>query len=152
MHEYRVLAQSDSFWRDRFSPAALEKALNELAQVGWRAIAITSTEYTGLGGIGTKRHEMLVVLEREATSSRPTKVADPDGYDASRIPADRWYRNLGNVTTRLKQAGAIDDAALSLARTAMASRGGHICDHLLALGLVDEQRLRDVVGPRESTG
>src|SRR5687767_9711156 len=60
MKEYRVLSQSDSFWKDRFSPGVLENELNAMGRKGWTVVAITTSEFTGLGGLGSKRHEMLV--------------------------------------------------------------------------------------------
>jgi hypothetical protein len=144
--EYRVLAQSDSFWRDRFSPMTLEAELNKLARSGWRVVACTSTEFTGLGGLGQKRHELFVLLEREQHDQQSTPPIDDDEsrslYDASLIPAERWYQHLGNVSTVLQNAGVVTKEQMNAARAEFAKRGGHLCDHLLALGLVDDATLR----------
>lgn len=148
LKEYRVLSQSDSFWGDRFSPLGLQEALNKLADVGWRVIAITTTEFTGLGGLGTKRHELFVVLERDRRDApvreAPVEPQAASGrtYDASRIPANRFYKDAGRASSALKEAGLVDEGALTMARNEMAKRGGHLCDHLLALGFVTEDQLR----------
>ena len=147
MKQYKVLAQSDSFWRDRFSPQQLEGALNDLAKDGWSVITIATTEFTGLGGLGSKRHEVFVVLEREKPEQPAAAARVVDGqaidYDASLIPSDRFYKDVDQVSSSLKGAGIIDEAGLMIAREQMAARGGHLCDHLLALGLVDGARLRE---------
>jgi hypothetical protein len=146
--EYKVLSQSDSFWKDRFSAAALEARLNELARAGWRVVTVMATEFTGLGGVGTKRHELLAVLEREtsvAVASEMQTFSAPENYAVERIPADRWYSGEGQVASRLQGVG-IAPADIDLARRCMAERGGHLLDHVLALGLIDEKELRRLFG------
>lgn len=150
MLEYKVLAQSDTFWKDRFSPQVLETALNELARKGWRVVTCTTTEFTGLGGIGTKRHELFVLLEREGTDTSfqgSAPVATSETYDQSLIPADRFYRDLGNISTILQNAGHVTKEDMNRARAEMAARGGHLADHLLALGLIDLATLRTALKP-----
>ena len=146
MREYKVLAQSDSFWRDRFSPSVLEAELNKLARRGWRVVTCTTTEFTGLGGLGTKRHELFVLLEKDLTEEKaepPLREVEGEGegYDPSLIPENRWYANEGNVSTILVNAGAITKQQLQAAREEFGRRGGHLCDHLLALGFVSEDEL-----------
>lgn len=145
MKEYKVLAQSDSFWKDRFSPSLLENSLNELARQGWRVVTCASSEFSGLSGLGTKRHELFVLLERDgpaATVPSPQATDEGSSYDPSLIPSDRFYQHLGNVSTVLQNAGLLTKEGMNLARKEFASRGGHLCDHLLALGLVDIETLR----------
>jgi hypothetical protein len=152
MKEYKVLAQSDSFWRDRFSPLALQEALNEHARKGWRVVTCTSTEFTGLGGLGSKRHELFILLERDAIDTsadalpRVESAATSEDYDSSRIPANRFYANVGNVSSGLQQQGLVTKDQMNRAREEMAKRGGHLCDHLLALGFLDEPALRAFLG------
>lgn len=149
MLEYKVLAQSDSFWRDRFSPSVLQDELNKLARDGWRVVTCTSSEFTGLGGLGTKRHELFVLLEREGKNGAPAGPRVDDampGYDPSLIPAKRWYADIGNVSTVLQNAGLVTKADMNAAREEFAKRGGHLCDHLLALGLITDEALRKALG------
>lgn len=144
MLEYKVLAQSDSFWKDRFSPAVLEVELNKLARQGWRVVTCTSTDFTGLGGLGQKRHELFVMLERDVQAPElptPNLANTADGYDASRIPQNRWYANEGNVSTLLQNGGVVTKQQVNEAREEFAKRGGHLCDHLLALGHISEDAL-----------
>ncbi len=150
MLEYKVLAQSDSFWKDRFSPQVLETALNELARKGWRVVTCTTTEFTGLGGLATKRHELFVLLEREGTDTSFREVPRPgtiDTYDQTLIPADRFYKDMGNISTLLQNAGLVTKDDMNRARTEMANRGGHLADHLLALGIIDLATLRASLKP-----
>ncbi len=146
MLEYKVLAQSDSFWKDRFSPQLLESALNELARKGWRVVTCTTTEFSGLGGLGTKRHEMFVLLEREVKETQPApverRVEGSLPYDSSLIPAERFYKDMGNISTILQNSGHVSKDDMNRARAEMAARGGHLADHLLALGLIDLATLR----------
>jgi hypothetical protein len=148
MKEYKVLAQSDSFWKDRFSPLALENALNELARKGWRVITSTSTEFTGLGGLGTKRHELFFLLERDAVDTgqqAPGGTPSDDGYDASLIPAERFYKDVGNISTILQNAGLVSKQQMNQAREQFARRGGHLADHLIAMGFIDADALRAAI-------
>ncbi len=145
MLEYKVLAQSDSFWKDRFSPQVLESALNELARKGWRVVTCTTTEFSGLAGLGTKRHELFVLLERETKEHHASQTEPAEGelpYDPSLIPSDRFYKDMGNISTILQSGGHITKEQMNTARVEMAARGGHLADHLLALGLIDLPTLR----------
>lgn len=145
MKEYKVLGQSDSLWGQRFSPEALEKALNKLAREGWDVVTCTTTEFVLRG---TKSHELIVVLEREkfVSENLPNKADDgTEGYDPSRIPIDRFYRDVGSVSSALKADGVVTVEQLDMARMEFAKRGGHLCDHLLAFGFVDEDDLRKLV-------
>lgn len=146
MKEYRVLAQSDSFWRDRFDPLRLQDELNRLARDGWRVITCTSADFTGFGGLGTKRHELFVLLERDAAelpaASATGPRADDTGYDSTKIPAQRFYADVGNISSALQSAGLVTREQMNRAREEFAARGGHLCDHLLALGFVEEDALR----------
>lgn len=148
MLEYKVLAQSDSFWKDRFSPLVLQNSLNELARKGWRVVTCTTTEFSGLGGLGTKRHELFILLEREATDTgyqEPEETPSRPSYDESLIPPDRFYKDMGNISTILQNAGLVSKEDMNLARSEMAARGGHLADHLLALGLIDLPSLRSAL-------
>ena len=148
MLEYKILAQSDSFWKDRFSPQLLESALNELARGGWRVVTCTTSEFTGLGGLGTRRHELFVLLEREAAEYRPPETspaAEPEPYDSSLIPAERFYKDMGNISTILQNSGLVSKDDMNRARAAMASRGGHLADHLLALRLISLAELKQAL-------
>jgi hypothetical protein len=144
--EYKILAQSDSFWKDRFSPQLLESALNELARKGWRVVTCTNSEFSGLGGLGTKRHELFVLLEREVEETQPApverRVEDFLPYDASLIPAERFYKDMGSISTILQNSGHVSKDDMNRARAETAARGGHLADHLLALGLIDPATLR----------
>jgi hypothetical protein len=59
--EYKVLTQKDRFFSGKFSPDKLEAAINGYAQEGWRAISMATAE---IPGIGNKREELIVLLER----------------------------------------------------------------------------------------
>jgi hypothetical protein len=78
--------------------------------------------------------------EGRAVATKPP--APRPEYEASRIPAERWYSGLQRVTGPLKEAGLVDEDALNEARAILAVRGGHLCDHLLALGVVTDEQLR----------
>lgn len=146
MKEYRVLTQRDSFWAGATDSAGLEAGLNRLARTGWEVKAIVPGEswstWVGLRG------QLVVILERESTGASTAADAPPsivdadDGYDATRIPAQRYYQNVGNVSSLMQQAGLVDRAGLDRAREHFARRGGHLLDHVLALGLVDDESLR----------
>jgi hypothetical protein len=146
MKEYRVVTQSDTFWGDRFDASALEAGLNRLARSGWRVIAVTSSEHWSLGGLAGKRGETCVILERDVVPATTLAEALPaiegDGYDATKIPTPRYYKDVGNVSTLLREAGLVDKSGLDRARERFARHGGHLVDHVLALGLVDDERMR----------
>lgn len=144
MKEYRVITQSDTFWGDRFDAMKLEAGLNRLARDGWEVKAITSSEHFIWSGIGPKRGELCIVLEREARAvvATASSTSSPSDYDPTKIPSERYYKDLGRITSALKEAGLVDERALGRAREEMATRGGHICDHLLAAGAIDDDRLR----------
>jgi len=60
--EYKVLTQKDRFFSGKFSPEKLEEAINGYAAEGWRAVSMATAE---IPGFGTKREELIVLLERE---------------------------------------------------------------------------------------
>jgi hypothetical protein len=98
------------------------------------------------GGLGTKRHEMIVLLERDAVTNKADFISDEKSstveYDKSRIPTRRFYEDVGNVSTGLQQSGLVSKEQMNQARAQMAARGGHLCDHLLVCGFIDEDALR----------
>lgn len=63
MKRYKVLTQKDRFFAGKFDPEKLESALNGYASEGWEVIAATTAE---IAGFGSKREELIVVLERGA--------------------------------------------------------------------------------------
>jgi hypothetical protein len=63
---YRVITQSDEWFRGAFSPELLEQLLNELGQGGWRVVGMTASDSgTWSGSVaGGMRQEMIILLER----------------------------------------------------------------------------------------
>ena len=59
--QYKVLTQKDRFLSGKFSPEKLEEAINAYAAEGWRAVSMTTAE---IPGFGTKREELIILLER----------------------------------------------------------------------------------------
>jgi hypothetical protein len=155
-HEYKVITQSDKFFSDSFDPYKLQALLNDLAGKGWRLVSSVSGDFWDWTNAltGSRRGQVLFVLEREYidTSYRPDqnveRTRSTDQYDPDRIPQVRWYSETGNVSTILRNAGLVTKEQLDLAREHFAKRGGHLCDHLLALGYVTEEELQGLFGKR----
>ena len=61
--EYKVLTQKDKWFSSKFDPELLEEALNAYSEQGWKVVTSATAEFTGF--IGSKREEMIVILERE---------------------------------------------------------------------------------------
>lgn len=61
-YEYKILSQKDKLLSGKFDPANLEIAINAYAQQGWRVLACTTADITGLG---PSRQEFIAVLERQ---------------------------------------------------------------------------------------
>ncbi|HET8732364.1 MAG TPA: hypothetical protein VFM45_01205 [Anaeromyxobacteraceae bacterium] len=63
---YRVITQSDTWFKGAFSPELLERLLNELGQGGWRAVGMTASDSgTWSGSVaGGPRSELVILLER----------------------------------------------------------------------------------------
>jgi hypothetical protein len=59
--QYKVLTQKDRFFAGKFDPLKLEGALNSYAAEGWKVVSIATAEVPGLG---QKREELIVVMER----------------------------------------------------------------------------------------
>ena len=70
MKTYKVLSQKDKWFSGKFDPVLLEKALNDLAREGWRVVSMASASREGLLTGGGK-DELIVLLEKETTPSRP---------------------------------------------------------------------------------
>ena len=58
---YKVLTQKDKWFAGKFDPERLEDAINFYAGEGWSVRGVSTPLYTGVGG---KREEVLVVLEK----------------------------------------------------------------------------------------
>ena len=58
---YKVLTQKDKWFAGKFDPERLEDAINFYAGEGWSVRGVSTTLYAGVGG---KREEVLVVLEK----------------------------------------------------------------------------------------
>lgn len=69
MKKYKVLSQKDKWFSGKFDPEALEKALNALAEDGWRVVSMASSSREGLLTGGGK-DELVILLEKEVTVSR----------------------------------------------------------------------------------
>lgn len=100
-------------------------------------------------GRTTKLLQELVTLQKaqakEVNAGRATaSVPPPDAgyYVPTRIPADRFYVDTRNVSDALYDAGLVSKAQLATAEGTLEQKGGHVCDHLLALGFVSEPDLR----------
>ena len=61
-YEYKILSQKDKLFSGKFDPDNLEFAINAYAQQGWRVLACTTADITGLG---PSRQEFIAVLERQ---------------------------------------------------------------------------------------
>lgn len=61
-YEYKILSQKDKLLSGKFDPANLEIAINAYAQQGWRVLACTTADITGLG---PSRQEFIAILERQ---------------------------------------------------------------------------------------
>lgn len=61
-HVYKVLTQKDRFFKGKFDPMKLEEALNAYAGEGWKVVGTATAEFPG---IGNRRQEIVVVMERE---------------------------------------------------------------------------------------
>ena len=156
-HEYKIITQADKFFGDAFDPYKLQTLLNDLAAKGWRLTSAVSGDFgdwtTAL--TGSKRGQVLFVLERpfvdtglQPGSPPPDESREADAYDAEKIPKNRWYASAGNVSTMMKNAGLVTAKQLDIAREHFAKRGGHLCDHLLALGYISEESLRELLGKK----
>ena len=141
MKEYKVITQSDSFWRDKVNSATLEDGLNRLAADGWEVKAITSSDYLGFG----KRQEVVIILERErpeiikAESYEEEKVGV---YDDKRIPADRYYTKFGRLEVEVLKAGLLTQEEFEACRNEIDARGGVSLDHAFAYGYLSNDELR----------
>lgn len=62
MKEYKVLSHKDRWFSGKFDPAALERAVNELAQQGWIVKAAFSAHLPSFSG---SREEAIILLERD---------------------------------------------------------------------------------------
>lgn len=141
MKEYKVLTQSDSFWAGATDAGGIEAGLNRLARDGWE---LKSTIHgDGWSWRSGARGQVVIILEREHvdTSMREPTGASDGTYNTALIPADRYYVAVGNVSSALREAGLVTKQQLDAAREEFARRGGHLCDHLLATGAVDNDRL-----------
>lgn len=148
-YEYTSVSQTSAFFDD-----SLVARLNDLSVEGWRVVSTSTVNFTGSGNLEPDNPGLFVILERKRTApparpksryTAPSSVYEDDGtegYDPSRIPADRFYRRAGNVSKALKADGFVTDEQLDLARAEFAKRGGHLLDHLFAYGFVDEATLR----------
>ena len=63
MKEYKVLAQKDKWFSQKFDPETLEKALNSYASQGWKVVSAATAPFPGL--IGGHREEMIIIMERD---------------------------------------------------------------------------------------
>lgn len=139
-------------WMSRISGAATKLAEIIEGEIGMRAALAHDI------GILKKHFEaQKLAAEKEAAAAARAKREEEgvdvdddepvDPYDKSRIPLDRWYQYAGNIGDRLVAAGVITKPQLQQARSEFSTRGGHLCDHLIALGFVDNATLKAAVGP-----
>jgi hypothetical protein len=76
----------------------------------------------------------------------PTAPAAGQVYDSSRIPKNRqWYALEGGAGKLLVSEGHITKLQLEQAYKLHADKGGHVVDHIFALGFIDEPTLRSVL-------
>lgn len=80
-------------------------------------------------------------MREEARKASAPKVEKP-AYDRTKIPADRFYKDKNKLVARMQVEGLINSTQADQAKAELVERGGHICDHLLALGYLDEASLR----------
>jgi len=81
--EYKCVAQTDQWFKGKFSAERFSLYINQLAAEGWLVIAVTTADRaTWFGSLwGTIRLDIIVVLEREVTTEttvtiRPELIAD----------------------------------------------------------------------------
>ncbi len=155
-YEYKVITQTDKFWGDRFEPWKIQQLLNEHAEKGWQLKNISVGDMRDWTSqlTGRERGQIMIILERRV--KKPAQYQPDDehdealGYDAARIPTTRWYANIGNISTILQNAGLVTKDQMNQARQEFANRGGHLADHLLALGLITDEMLRDALNRPKS--
>lgn len=85
-------------------------------------------------------------LRRHLVDDHKASVArSAEGYDESLIPETRFYAHVGNISTRLVKQKLVTAQQIDWARAEFARRGGHLCDHLLAMGALTEDQLREAI-------
>lgn len=89
----------------------------------------------------------IVASAAEVTAlTAPTAPGEGAEYDNSRIPKNRqWYALEGGAGKLLVSGGHITKLQLEQAYKLHADKGGHVVDHLFALGVIDEPTLRSVL-------
>ena len=63
MREYKVVTQESSFFLGKATPDKIQSVLNELAEDGWRPIAVSSLQFPA--GFMGERSQLCMFLERE---------------------------------------------------------------------------------------
>lgn len=152
MKEYKVITQSDSFWRDRMKPDTLERGLNSLAEEGWEVKAITTGEYFGFG----QRNETIIILEREKAPSTKTtvgrEVISVGIYDIARIPQKKYYAGFGKLDYELLRNKLLSQDQYEKCRLEVELRGGTAIDHAFAYGFIDDSTLRSFMKKERCMG
>lgn len=62
VQRYKVVSLKDKFLTSKFDPSVVERALNDWARLGWRLIAVVSSDMPGIGGA---RNEVIMFLEKD---------------------------------------------------------------------------------------
>ena len=134
-------------WMSRISSASTALAAMLKEEQGMRAamasdLSVIKRHFEAIDQTAKKA----AAEAKRAATAVEGEEAPPDPYDARRIPKDRWYQYAGNVGDRLVNIGLITKQQLNAGRSEFQTRGGHLCDHLIALDFFTDAQLKAALG------